>query len=54
MWQAAFEGKFFEWCAASNLTVLAVSHNAELHSHFTHQLTLDKGQCTMRSSTGSA
>ena len=47
--EAAFEAKFFEWAASSGLTLLSVSHSAEVVKHHTHELSLDaSGKCTFK------
>ena len=49
--EAAFESKFFEWCASQpGLTVLTISHNAAVAKHHTHELRLSgAGKSTLKS-----
>lgn len=37
----AFESEFFEECARSQMTLIAVSHRREISQYFTHKLALD-------------
>ena len=49
--EAAFEDKFFGWCAAQpELALLTVSHTASVAKHHTHELHLDgPGKATLKS-----
>ena len=41
--EPSFEAKLFAWCASSGITLLTISHNAELRAHHTLELALDGG-----------
>ena len=41
--EPSFEAKLFAWCASAGLTLLTISHNAELRAHHTLELALDGG-----------
>ena len=48
--EASFESKFFQWCASSKLSLLTVSHTADVAKHHTHELVLDgTGKATLKS-----